>query len=132
MIVQQTSNNEDNNRNDTAENFSNLTNSINFSTLCVILLQSTHWKVNEISLFNPHLNKFYKEGEIITVEKDVYYQSVMLFIKHIWDMITIKRSQLVRTNLNICLCDAALAWYISELFNLERVDLWNNENSIEE
>ena len=56
----------------------------------------------------------------------------MLFIKHIWDMITIKGSQLVRTNLNICLYGAALAWYTSELFNLERVGLWNDKNSVEE
>ena len=35
-------------------------------------------------------------------------------------------------NLNIYLWGAALAWYTSELFNLERVDLQNNENSVEE
>ena len=126
MIIQQASNNK--NRNSTAEDVSNLINSVNSS---VILLQLTHWKMNKISLFNPYLNKSYEEGEIITVEKNVYYQSVMLFIKHIWDIIIIKGSQLIRTNLNICLCDAALAWYTSELFNLERVDLWNNKNSVE-
>ena len=96
----------------------------------MILLQSTHWKVNEIDPFNSHLNKSYEEGEIVTVEKNVYYWSVMLFIECIWDMITIKRSQLVRTNLNICLCDVTLVWYISKLFNLERVDFQNNENSV--
>ena len=39
----------------------------------MILSQLTHWKANKISLFNSHLNKSYKEGEIVTVEKDVYY-----------------------------------------------------------
>ena len=124
MIIQQVSNTEraDNNENSTVEDFSNFTNSTDF-TMSVVLLQSTHWKMNKISLFNPHLNKSYEEGEIVTVEKNIYYQSIMLFIEHIWDMITIKRSQLVRTNLNICLCNTALVWYISELFNLEKVDL---------
>ena len=38
----------------------------------------------------------------------------------------------MRTNLNICLCNATLVWYISELFNLEKIELQNNENSVKE
>ena len=85
MVVQQISNAEraDNNRNSTAEDFSNSTNSINFInfTTLIVLSQSTHWKVNKISLFDPHLNKSHEDSEIVTVSKDVYYWSVMLFIK---------------------------------------------------
>ena len=54
--------------------------------------QLNYWKADEIGLLNPHLNKSHGEGEIITVGKDVYYQSVMLFIECIRDMATIKRA----------------------------------------
>ena len=37
--------------------------------------------MNEIDLFNSHLNKFHEEGKIVTVRKNIYYQSVMLFIE---------------------------------------------------
>lgn len=47
-------------------------------------------------------------------------------------MVTIKDAQLVRINLNTYLQSAALAWYTSELFNLERVSLQNNENGVKE
>ena len=114
------------NNSSTAEGFSN---SINIS---VILSQLTHWKADEIDLFNPHLDKSHEEGEIVTVSKDVYYWSVMLFIEHIQDIVTIKGAQLVRTNLNICLWSASLTWYTSELFNLERIGLWNDKNSVKE
>ena len=88
--------------------------------------------MNEISLFDPHLNKFHRDSEIITVEKNIYYWSVMLFIEWIQNMATIKDAQLVRINLNTYLHDASLIWYTSELFNLERVGLQNNENSVKE
>ena len=132
MVVQRAANNGDNNG--AAGGSSNLTNPINLSTMptAVPALQSTHWKADEIGLFDPHLHKSHGDGEIITVGKDVYYRSVMLFIERIWDMATIKGAQLVRINLNTCLCGAALAWYTSELSNLERVGLQNDENGIEE
>ena len=56
----------------------------------------------------------------------------MLFIERIWDMAMIKGAQLVRINLNTCLHGASLAWYTSELSNLERVGLQNDENGVEE
>ena len=86
MVVQwvsnaeETSNNEGNNRSSTAEVFSNSTNLTDL-TISVILPQLTHWKADEISLFDSHLNKSYKDSEIVTVSKDVYYWSVMLFIE---------------------------------------------------
>ena len=43
-----------------------------------------------------------------------------------------KGAALVRTNLNTCLRDLILAWYTAELFNLERVGLRADENSVEE
>lgn len=56
---------------------------------------STHWRADEIGLFDPHLDKSHGDGEIATVGKDVYYRSVMLFIERIRDMAMIKGAQLV-------------------------------------
>ena len=54
----------------------------------------------------------------------------MLSIEWIQNISTIKDAQLVKINLNICLQSASLTWYISELFNLKRIGLQNNENSV--
>ena len=93
---------------------------------------STHWRADEIGLFDPHLDKSHGDSEIATVSKDVYYRSVMLFIERVRDMATIKGAQLVQINLNTCLRGSALAWYTSELSNLERIGLRNDENGVEE
>ena len=93
---------------------------------------SSHWKADEVGLFDPHLDKSHEEGEVVTVSKEIYYWSVMLFIEWIQDIATIKGAQLVWINLNTCLCGGALAWYTSELSNLERVGLRSDENGVEE
>ena len=43
----------------------------------------------------------------------------------------IKKTLIVRINLNIILKDAAFIWYIIKLFNLERVKLRVDENKVE-
>ena len=56
----------------------------------------------------------------MTVKKNVYYRSVILFVKRIYDLIAIKGEAVVRINVNICFRGFAFAWYILELLNLER------------
>ena len=93
---------------------------------------SSHWKADEVGLFDPHLDKSHEEGEVVTVSKEIYYWSVMLFIEQIQNITTIKGAQLVWINLNTCLHGSALAWYTSELSNLEWVGLHSDENSVKE
>ena len=78
------------------------------------------------------LDKSYGKGKVITVGKDVYYRSVILFIERIKDLVSVKGTILVRSNINTCLRGAALTWYTAELSNLERVGLRANENDIKE
>ena len=54
------------------------------------------------------LNKSYGKGKVITVGKDVYYHSVILFIERIKDLVSVKGAILVRSNINTCLRGAAL------------------------
>lgn len=90
------------------------------------------WNATEIGYFDPHLDKSYGDGEIVTVGKDVYYRSVLLFVERIKDVASVKGEAIVRTNLNTCFRGSALAWYTAELSNLERRGLRAEGNGIED
>ena len=66
----------------------------------------------------------------MTINKELYYRLVILFIDRIADLITIKLVTLVRVNINIYLRKAVLLWYILELNDAKRSDLRNNINDI--
>ena len=90
------------------------------------------WNSADLGYFDPHLEKSYGEGEIVTVGKDLYYRSVILFVERVRDLATVKGDALVRTNLNTSLRGAALRWYTAELSNLERTGLRNDPRGVEE
>lgn len=89
------------------------------------------WNASEIGFFDPHLDKSYGEGEVVTVGRDLYYRSVILFIERIKDLAQIKDVSMIRTNLNTCLRGFALEWYTSELRDLERIGLRADTNGVE-
>lgn len=93
---------------------------------------SDRWNVIDLGYFDPHLDKSYGEREIVTVGKDLYFRSVILFIERIKDIAAVKGDALVRTNLNTSLRDTALKWYTAELSNLERIGLRNDPRGVEE
>ena len=90
------------------------------------------WQAADLGYFDPMLDKSYGEGEVVTVGKDVYYRSVILFVERIKDLASVKGATLVRSNVNTCLRGAALTWYTAELSNLERVGLRADENDVKE
>ena len=90
------------------------------------------WNAADLGFFDPHLDKSYGEGEIVTVGKDIYYRSVILFIERVRDLAATKSDSLVRTNLNTCLRGSALRWYTAELSNLERIGLRNDTKGVDE
>lgn len=92
----------------------------------------SRWNAADLGFFDPHLDKSYGEGEVVTVGKDTYYRSPILFVERIRDLATVKGAALVRSNLNTALRGSALAWYTAELSNLERVGLRADENGVEE
>ena len=67
----------------------------------------------------------------MTVDKNVYYRSSILFVKRIRDLAIIKRATVVRSNLNTILKNSTLIWYTAELSNLERVGLRADKNDVE-
>ena len=64
-----------------------------------------------LDYFDPHLDKSHGEGRIITVGKDIYYRSAILFVERIRDLATVKGWSIVRSNLSIALRGSALTWY---------------------
>ena len=69
---------------------------------------SLSWQLADLGYFNPMLDKSYGKGKVVTVGKDVYYRSVILFIERIKDLASVKGAILVRSNINTCLRGTAL------------------------
>lgn len=38
------------------------------------------WNLADLSYFDPHLDRAYGEGEIISIRKDMYYRNIVLFV----------------------------------------------------
>ena len=93
---------------------------------------SDRWNAADLGFFDPHLDKSYGDGDIVTVGKDIYYRSVILFVERIKDLVSTKGATLVRANLNTALRGAALRWYTAELSNIERVGLRGDADSVKE
>ena len=70
---------------------------------------NSKWNTIELGYFDPHLNKSYDKGEIITIKKDIYYRSVILFVKRIYDLATVKGEAIIRININIYFRGSILA-----------------------
>ena len=92
---------------------------------------SDRWNPSDLGYFDPHLDKSYGEGEIVTVGKDTYFRNVILFTERLRDVAAVKGSLAVKTNLNTALRGTALLWYTTELSDLEKLGL-RAGNDIEE
>ena len=66
----------------------------------------------------------------MTISKELYYRSAILFIDKIADLATVKPVILVRANINTYLRKIALLWYILELNNAKKSGLRNNINDV--
>lgn len=73
------------------------------------------WNSSNLDFFDSHLDKSFTKDDVIIVNKDVYFRSVILFINRIRDLIITKNSIIIKININIAFRDTALAWYTTEL-----------------
>ena len=69
---------------------------------------SSQWKPDEIGFFDPQLALTVGQSPMVREGKDVFYQSVHLFVEQVKEAILTKSKDLIRTNLSTCLCGAAL------------------------
>ena len=65
--------------------------------------------MKDIGFFDPNLPTNYDEDKIVLIGKKLYYRNIILFIKRIKDLATIKRYELIRANLNTYLRKVTLA-----------------------
>ena len=69
-----------------------------------------------------HENKsIYIDDFITQIEKNIYFRDVHYFMRRANDIVTIKRVELVRQNLWICLREIVLKWWTVEFTNNERL-----------
>ena len=92
-----------------------------------LLLKSTEqWNQANLGYFDPHLDRAYREGEIVSVGKDVYYKNVILFVQHLQNFVTFRGAAFVKANIATSLQGFALEWYTSELSDFDRNALNND------
>ena len=80
----------------------------------------------DLGYFDPHLDRAHGEGEVVSVDKDVYYKNVVFFVLRLQSLVTFKGAALVKANVATSLWGSALEWYTSELSDFDRNDLNNN------
>ena len=80
------------------------------------------WCSKKLNFFDSHLSIFFELDLMIKNDKNIVYRNVHFFCERIRNLIAIKRQELICINLNICMIDTALIWYISKLKTLRRVD----------
>lgn len=92
-------------------------------------LRGKRWNQAELGYFDPHLDRAYGEGKVISVGKKVYYRKVVLFVQRVQSLATFRRALLVKTNIATSLHGSALEWYTSELRNFNH-DTLNNDSGV--
>ena len=81
------------------------------------------WRFEDFDFFDSHLSAKYESESMIRDDKNVYYRNVHFFIERILDLVATKNHDVVKINLNTCLQNIALIWYIDELTILKRFEL---------
>lgn len=65
----------------------------------------------------------------MSVEREVYYKNVVLFVQQIQGLVTFQEAGLVKANIVTCFHGSALVWYTSELRDFDR-DALNNDPGV--
>ena len=81
------------------------------------------WRFENFDFFDSHLSAKYESKSMIRNDKNVYYRNVHLFIERILNLVVTKNHDVVKINLNTCLQNIVLIWYIDELTVLKRFEL---------
>ena len=78
---------------------------------------NTRWYAADLGFFDPgYEGKTVATGDPMEhAGKDTIFRDVHLFMERIRDIAAVKRDEVVRQNLSMCLKGVALAWYTSEL-----------------
>lgn len=84
------------------------------------------WNQADLGYFDPHFDRVYGEGEIVSVGKDGYYMNVVLFVLCLQSLVTFQWANFVKANIAISLQGSVLKCYTSKLSDFDRNALNNN------
>lgn len=51
-------------------------------------LKNEKWNQAELGYFDLHIKGVYGEGKVVSMEKEIYYRNVMLFMQQIQSLVT--------------------------------------------
>jgi hypothetical protein len=77
------------------------------TTDVVAVAKKSSFRVFDVRFFDPQLNPSYDSGDVIQIERDLYYRDVYLFVKRVKDAVIMSEADAVRTNLSACLRESA-------------------------
>ena len=83
------------------------------------------FKLKEIEYFDSKLSI---ENENIILDDKFWIQNVFVFIQWIKNIISIWKKKTVKSNIFLCLWEAAVMWYTNLLNNIEKTELQFNLN----
>ena len=83
-------------------------------------IDTSIWKSKKLDFFNSYLSINYDIDFIIWDDKNIWIRNLYLFVERVKNIIITKKITLIKQNLNICLRDYVLIWYIIQFINLKR------------
>jgi len=84
------------------------------SAVTLSLLLSTVFHAKKIDFFNSTLSAKYKEDNIVTADKTVYYYDVHLFVSQFQSIAHLQEQKMMQINLHTCLWEFTLIWYATK------------------
>ncbi len=82
------------------------------------------WNQIDFGYFDSNVDdKANGAGELVSVEKDVYYRNVVLFTQRIQNLVTFRSATLVKANVATSFWGSDVEWYTFELDDQERKGL---------
>ena len=79
-----------------------------------------YFKATNVGFFDPKLEESYGPGDVVQIDRNVYYRNVFMFVERIKDAMTTYEAETIRTNLSTCLRETAQIWYTEGLSDLEK------------
>ena len=76
-------------------------------------VSTERWNQADLGYFEFYLNKAHRTSEIVSVDKDLYYRNVVLFVQHLQSLVIFRGAAFVKANIATSLRGSALEWYTS-------------------
>jgi hypothetical protein len=71
------------------------------------MIKKNAFRASNVGFFDSQLDSFYGSGDVVQVERDLYYRDVYLFVERVKDVVIMSDVEAVQTNLSTCLKGSA-------------------------